>query len=429
MMMPPAHHRARLLALACLATVLCAAQPACAAEDDALDLQATPSAAGAPASALHLVLEAAVQQARRPAGQGNDDGRRLSLDLRWSQPLGQGWRFGLSSRLDDQHPALPGQRSTRNSLRELQFSWQDTETSARTLDIGRVNQRHGQAYGYNPTDFFRSGATRHIVSADPVAIRENRLGTYMLSGGQLWDGGGLTLTWAPRLTRDLPSQSAWSWDPGATNNRNRTLLSLSSRASERWSGEILALHDGDQGTQFGVNATGLISDAAVLHMEWATLRHVDLLDQVLAPGKGRQRQQQAALGLSYAFTGGLSITVEAEYNSAGLDRADWQTLFARGPVAGASLFSLSQASQELASRRAWLVYATQKNAMLKSLDLTAFLRQSAVDRSLLAWTELRYHWRQLDLALQWQQTKGGPDTEYGSHPYRRVVQLLVQQRF
>ena len=401
-----------------------AALSAQAADDDALDLQADAPAtpAASTAAALRLMLEVAAQYAQRPAGQGSEDGHRVSLDLRWTRKLSDGWRLGLSDRLDDQHPVLSGLRSTRNSLREAYAGWQDAG-GGRTLEAGRINLRHGPAYGYNPTDYFRSGATRSVITADPVAIRENRVGTFMLRGSQQWDSVGAALTWAPRLTRGAPSDEALTLDLGATNARNRVLLSINARASQRWSGEALLLHDSDLGTRLGANLTGLLTDAMVLHAEWSTLQTPSLLDQALGAGRPRQREQQAAIGLTWTMPGGMAVTAEAEYNGAGLDRAGWHALYQQvgAPV---RLFAKTQGDQELASRRAWLLYATQKSVLVKQLDLTGFIRRSAVDQSYLAWAELRYHWPRFDAALQWQTSSQHMPTEYGSLPYRRAVQLL-----
>ena len=184
-----------------------------AGDDDALDLKAAepaPAAATQGATGLRLTLELAALQARGQAGQGSDSGHRAAVDLRWTGKLDAQWRFGLSNRLDDIQPVLPGQRSTRNHLREAYLGWQSTD-GQRGVDAGRINQRHGPAYSFNPTDFFRRGATRSVVTADPIALRENRTGTYMLRASQLWDGGGASLAWAPQLTRGRTVRSHWTW--------------------------------------------------------------------------------------------------------------------------------------------------------------------------------------------------------------------------
>ena len=396
-----------------------------AGDDDALDLKA---AEPAPASAQaatgpRLTLELAALHARGQAGQGSDSGHRTAVDLRWTGKPDAQWRFGLSNRLDDIQPVLPGQRSTRNHLREAYLGWQSTD-GQRSVDAGRINQRHGPAYSFNPTDFFRRGATRSVVTADPIALRENRTGTFMLRASQLWDGGSANLAWAPQLTRSGRENSTFSLDLDGTNATDRVVLTVNAKASDRWSGEALWMVEEGRSPRLGLNLTGLVTDAALVHAEWSMARSARLIDAALGSTAPPTRQHQATVGLTYSLPGGLSITAEAAYNGAGLNRADWQQVFAQGPAPVGALFSATQADQELAARRAWMLFATQKGVLLKKLDVTAFVRQNAEDRSHLAWAEARYHWPRFDLALQWQRGSKKVGTEYGALPYRQVVQLV-----
>jgi len=418
-MTPPFKPALIVLALACgLAHA--------ADEEDALDLKSAepaPAAAAKAASGPRLTLELAALHARGQAGQGSDSGHRAAVDLRWTGKLNEQWRFGLSNRLDDIHPVLPGQRSTRHHLREAFLGWQSA-SGLQSVDVGRINQRHGPAYSYNPTDVFRRGATRSVVTADPIALRENRTGTFMLRASQLWDGGGASLAWAPQLTRSGRENSTFSLDLDGTNATDRVVLTVNTKASDRWSGEALWVVEEGRGPRLGLNLTGLVTDSAVVHAEWSMARSPRLIDTALGGAAPSARHHQATVGLTYSLPGGLSVTAEAAYNGAGLNRADWQQLFAQGPAPVGALFAATQADQEMAARRAWMLYATQKGVLWKQLDVTAFVRQNAVDRSHLAWAELRYHWPRFDLALQWQRGSGKADTEYGALPYRQVVQVV-----
>lgn len=423
-MTPP--FKPALVVLALASGLACAAN-----DDDALDLKAAepaPAAATQATTGPRLMLELAALHASGQAGQGSDSGHRAAVDLRWTGKLTDQWRFGLSNRLDDIHPVLPGQRRTRHHLREAYLGWQSGGGQL-GVDAGRINQRHGPAYSFNPTDFFRRGATRSVVTADPVALRENRTGTFMLRTSQLWDGGGASLAWAPQLTRSGRDNSALSLDLDGTNASDRVVLTVNAKASDRWSGEALWMAEEGRSPRLGLNLTGLVTDAAVVHAEWSMARSPRLIDTALGAAAPHTRHHQATLGLTYSLPGGLSVTAEAAYNGAGLNRAQWQQLFAQGPVPIGALFSTTQADQELAARRAWLVYATQKGVLLKQLDVTAFVRQNAVDNSHLAWAEVRYHWPRFDLALQWQRGSGKAGTEYGALPYRQVVQVLGSTYF
>ncbi|ODV10612.1 MAG: hypothetical protein ABT20_07705 [Rubrivivax sp. SCN 70-15] len=397
------------------------ATPAHADDADALSLQAAPAPAAAAESPLRAALELGVGRIDLRNPSDTRDAHRASLDLRYSTRLNDAWRLTLSDRLDDTHPAPAGQHATMNSLREAFVGWQaDPATS---LDFGRINWRQGPAYGWNPTDYFRSGGLRTITTADPVALREMRMGTVMARFGRLWDGGGVSLALAPKLA-DAPSTSPGSLDLGATNAQNRALLTVNSRFSDRVSAQGLLLLQHGTAPTLGASATALASDALVAYAEWSSGKTVSLIDQVSGSAPTQRRTQQASVGLTYTLPTDLALTVEAEYNGAGLDSAGWNSLFNQGPAAYQRYQVLTQPSQELGTRRAWLFYASQKGLGLKQLDLTGFVRVNAIDHSRLVWAELRYHWPRFDAALQWQRAYGDTLSEFGFMPYRQVVQLL-----
>ena len=407
-----------------VAVLALAAACAASAQDDidALGLQAAPPAAAGAESNLHAYIELAAGRVERRGGLSSQDGRRASLDLRYAAPLAEGWRFGLSDRLDDVHPVAAGTRATTNSLREAWLGWRDA-AGAWSADFGRINLRRGPAYGYNPTDYFRSGALRAVTTLDPVTLRETRMGTGMLRVANLWSDGGATLALAPKLA-DGPSQGASAVDLGATNMNDRALLSVNQRLSPSVNAEgSLLLQRGTSAT-FGASLTALLSDSVVAYGEWSGGKSRRIDDIVLATGAPARRVQQAAVGLTWTLPTALALTLEAEYNGAGVDRAGWNAVLAGGPAAYQAYQALIQPGQDIGSRRAWLLYATQKGLGLKQLDLTGFVRVNAVDHSRLAWAELRYHWPRFDAALQWNLASGGGSTEFGVMPYRQIVQLV-----
>ncbi len=401
---------------------VCLTTPARSDDADALTLQSESAAEPAGQTPLRVALEVSVGRVDQRNDASTQDGRRVSIDLRYSTRLTEAWRLALSDRVDDTHPAPFGQGSTSNSAREAYLAWQAPGGST-TLDLGRINLRQGPAFGYNPTDHFRAGALRTITTADPVALREMRMGTVMLRLGQLWSGGGASVVLVPKLASG-PDQRAGSLDLGATNARHRAVLAVDTRVSDRISGQGSVLFERGVAPKIGLGMTALAADSVVAYAEWSSGKTLGLKDQIAGSGAAPTRTQQAALGLTYTLPSALALTVEAEYNGAGLDRAGWNTLLNQGPAAYQRFAALTQPSQELGARRAWLVYASQKGLGLKQLDLTGFVRINAIDSSRLYWAELRYHWRRFDAALQWQQASGSASTEYGNLPYRQVVQLL-----
>jgi hypothetical protein len=96
-----------------------------------------------------------------------------------------------------------------------------------------------------------------------------------------------------------------------------------------------------------------------------------------------------------------------------------------GAPAYARYLSITQPSQELGTRNGWLLYVNHKGLGVKQLDFTGFVRSNPNDGSRLLWAELRYHWRRLDAAIQWQRSVGDAHTEFGALPQRQIIQLLA----
>ena len=391
-------------------------------DEDALALQAAPSSESGKESPFRLAFEASVGRIERTQGLAAQDGRRVALDLRYSSTLSPAWRFSFSDRLDDIHPMPDGQRPTRNSLRELYAAWQE-QGSETSIEVGRINLRNGPAMGCNPTDYFRAGALRTITTADPIALRENRLGTGMLRVSRLGADAGYSIAIAPKLDSPDDKDNAFSPAFGATNSNHRILLTGNARLSERINFQGLALAERGRSPAVGASTTALLSDAVVAYGEWSYEKSHSLRDDILNLPASPKRYHKAAIGMTYTLPTGLAVTAEAEYNGAGLDREAWLQVLSRGPAAYERFVALTQPSQELGSVRAWLIYATQKGVGLKQLDLTGFMRQNAHDHSRLVWAELRYHWDRFDAALQWQRSSGTDRSEFGVIPYRQIVLL------
>ncbi len=384
---------------------------------------APPAETPAKTPPTRIFFEAAAGRISQRYGLSDLDSHRLSLDVIHKANFGNGWRAVLSDRIDNVRPAGDDTPSTLNSLREAYVGWQN-EGSTTLVELGRVNLRNGTAYGYSPTDIFRDGSLRTVTTADPLAQRDNRMGTFMLRGQYIGAFGTVSLAWAPKL-ENRPSNDRFSIDAGATNNRDRSLLTYSGKYSDRLSGQALLAYDDVRGTLWGANMTALLSDAVVAHAEWLRGR-----DQILlgtAPGaSNRVTRNRAAAGLTFTSATRLSITAEYAYNGF----APREATLANAGLDNVSGFLLeTQRRQELASRGAYLVYATQRDLFKKGMDLTALLRVNADDHSQLGWLELRHHWSKVDVALQWQYTSGRANSEYGVLPYRQSLQILAAYYF
>ena len=406
-----------------LAAALLLVLPVLADDADALKLEGAPvEAAPAGARDTKIFLEAAVGNSSRRYQLGSQDIGRASLDVSHTFRLGHGLRVVLSDRIDHLYPDVAGSDATINSLREAYVSWQG-EGGSTVVEFGRINLRYGSAYGYNPTDFFRDGSLRTLTSANPFALRENRLGSVMLRAQRLWTDGSLSLALSPKLA-SFPSRDGWSLDLGSTNSRHRAVAALGTQFSQRVSTQLLAYKVDGLSTTMGASLTALLSDAATVQVEWSRGKEVDLFSQALgAPAPGVTRNRFAG-GLTYTTSGKLSITAEYQYNGFALSKADAASLAANSPIGQVAYQIEAQRRQDLAARQAFLLYVTQKDFIVKDFDLTAFIRVNTGDRSRLAWLELRRQWPSFDLAFQLQQTFGSITSEYGILPDRRVIQLL-----
>ena len=392
------------------------------AEVDALNLESDMSAAAEGTRDTKLFVEGAVGNASQRYKSSSVNTSRASIDFTHTERLAPGWRGVISDRFDQIHPRDAGLDESVNSLREAYISWQSDDGGV-IAEAGRINLRYGPSYGYNPTDFFRDGSLRAVTTADPFALRENRLGTVMLRAQSLWAGGSLSVAFAPKMA-DNPSQDTWSLDLGSTNNRDRALVVLGSQFSQRVSSQFFVYKQDGLSSALGANLTALLSDAAVAHLEWSRSKESDLLSRVAGLPTSTSTRNRFAGGATYTTLSKLSVTAEYEYNGFAPDKPDWSAPGMGGALAQQAYLSESLRLQELASRQAYLVYVTQKGLFLKDLDLTAYLRVNMGDSSRLAWLELRHHWAKFDLTFQLQQNMGRTGSDFGSLPDRRAMQVL-----
>ena len=395
-------------------------------ESDALSLEAAPAAPAQGARDTKIFVEGAVGNASQRYLPESRNIGRASLDFFHTARLSPGLRAVVSDRIDHIYPAEAGADATVNSLREAYLSWQP-EAGNTIVELGRVNLRYGPGYGYNPTDFFRDGSLRTRTTANPFALRENRLGSVMLRAQRLWTEGSLSVDYSPKLA-DRPNADGWSLDLGSTNNRNRTLVALSSQFSQSVSSQVLVYKEQGMSPSLGGSLTALLSDSAVAHLEGSHGSEPDLLSRALAQTGAAATRNRFAGGITYTTLGKLSVTAEYQYNGFALDQSNWSALGAR-PTTQVAYLLEAQRRQELAPRTAYLIYVTQKSLLLKNLDLTAFLRVNAGDHSRLVWAELRHHWPSFDLAFQLQRHIGGPTSEFGILPDSRIIQVLGSYYF
>lgn len=388
---------------------------------DALSLaDKAPDAPAPTGRPWRLFLEGAVGRGKLRDGGANFSLYRGSIDFRYDDHIAPGLRLVFSDRLDgvDSDGVPPGDNV--NTLREAYLSW--ARTQAQVFDLGRVNVRNGVAMGFNPTDWFKANALRSIVDPDPAVLRENRQGTVVLQGQQLWSGASLTAAVSPKLARSADPQT-FALNAGATNPSTRFLVAGSYKVSDKLSTQLLAFGGDDDPAQAGLNVSGLLGDAVVAFAEVSAGRGRSLVAQALDLAEANTGQQRASAGLTYTTSFNLSLTAEAEYNSAAPHGDQWHLL---SLPAQQQVLATAQSLQDLPTRSQWFLYADWKDAGVQRLNVSAFLRQDMQTSSRAFWLEGRYAWERAELALQWLGYAGSAGTVFYAVPQQQTLQLVLR---
>lgn len=412
-----------VLTLTAALLVAASAHAADASDADALSLADQAPVVPQRAQDWRLFAEVARMQNVLRNAASPAEAARASFDLIYDGSPARGLRAVLSDRLDLTHSNTSPQESKVNTLREAYLSWH--RSADEIVDIGRVNLRFGAASGYNPTDFFKAGALRSIVSPAPASLRENRLGTVVLQGQKVWSTGSLAAAYSPRLASG-PSSDAFSLDFGATNPQHRWLLVAGHKFSEALNPQLLVYGGAGASPQVGLNVTGLVNSTTVAYGEFSVGNGRSLAAQALALAEAEHWQRRAALGFTTTTDFNLSLTVEAELNSAAPTRALWDALRSASPSNALRLLGAAQTLQDLPVRQAMFLYVSWQDMLVRHLDLSAFVRCELMTHSRAQWLETRYHWDRVDATVQWQLNSGAPGSVFATVPQQRSVQVLLR---
>ncbi len=304
---------------------------------------------------------------------------------------------------------FPSEQTLRHDFREGYGSWEAFPQNF--LDAGRINLKSGVAVGFNPTDFFKTRAVVDRTSQDPSVLRENRLGTLMVRSQSLWDGGSLTLAFAPSLYDEhaiYDSDKLPGFDPmfQRTNARQRFLLKTNVEVSKEFSPEFL-LYQENTRTTFGVNLTYGIGNKIVAYAEWAGGDRASLREEayrfgqetgtlpaiaprVLPGNRDASFMQDAAVGASYSTETKITVYLEYDYHEAGFSRDDWRNWFAIGeasrnsvPIIGQLWYIRSYAldQQEPLARESAVLRVSWSDAFVSNLELTGLVITNLYDES------------------------------------------------
>ena len=347
--------------LALFAVALCAAVPAAAQEDS--DLGRIPAVVGdaeAPGQAAsshgkYYVEDAFGLTSFRGTfavplayARGSRWANRTSLDALDEWPIASALRLSYSDQFSVSFADGVGfpEESVHNDLREAYLTWEPAPEIY--LEAGRINARNGLAYGYNPTDFFKTRTSVAQASSDPQAQRENRLGTFMVRGQRIFDGGSVTFIYAPKMHKAAPVGSVGSWiDPRVdqTNAADRFLASLSFEL-EDFSPQILVYHESGR-TKFGLNISHPVGDSIIAYASWAGGRAPNLITDAIAFGKrtgtipsfapampptgaSRAFRNELAVGATWTSVEKITVDIEYDFHEGGLSKQDWRNWFATG---------------------------------------------------------------------------------------------------
>jgi len=422
--------------------------PAAADQDGNLDLIPAPATAvAAPAAdtgqGQKIYVEDAVTTVSRsdhpavpPPSQGYLWQERLLLDVRADRALSEGFELHLSDRLnlrDEDDLPFPTHEDVINDLRENYLGWRPSNSSY--LDAGRINLKSGIALGYNPTDFFKTRSVTEPLSNDPSAQREDRLGTVMLRGQDIWEGGSLTLAYAPKISHPTPIYSnddLPSFNPmyDRTNADDRFLVKTSLDLGDDSSPEFLLYREAGE-THLGTDLSVGLGQHAVGYLEWSGARRADLITEAMDYGRetgslpadaisplptGTNRTFKSEMALGASYTNEYNMTFNAEYlvNQAGFSGRDWDNWFAVAAHAAQGspvvdelwyLRAYAQDQQQLNTRQAYFARMDWVDAFSLKLELTAFTLVDGHDGSGIAQISADYY-----LSDHW--TLGGQVVKY-----------------
>jgi len=408
--------------------VLCLQRPALAQEDGLASLAIADQAqasAGAP-SAWRGFIEGAAGISCDRTGSCGGVNERLSLNIGLDKALAPGFRLVVEDRLDLNSSAQLLFPKNTNSLKEAYLDWRAADSLM--LTAGRINMRYGVAQGYSPNDVFRAHSLRTIVSTDPVANRANRLGTVALRNQAIWDSGGLSTAFVPKITSER-STAVFSPDFGATNAHDAWLVAVSQRLAPGVVPQWLYYQQAGSDPQLGMNLSLALSDSIVAFGEWKGGRGPSLLAQFLGANGAASMQNQATAGLTISAAKDVTMTLEYQYNSAGLTRRQWQELGQLAPDARAKYLAMVRDLQDNPTPHAAFALLRWENFMVRKLDLSALAQVNLDDRSWMWWLELLYRAGPVDAALQLQANIGGAESTFGMTPPRRGWQLLLRYHY
>ncbi|MGP1676158.1 MAG: hypothetical protein ACTS6J_03255 [Burkholderiales bacterium] len=403
-----------------------------------------PDSAAAESTGLRRARDRADTQWFAEAGYAVADNREpasrhswnTGLDLRLQKPLGAHYEGVFSGRLDADGHEGQGLNvdNLSTTLRELYLQYR--AESGAIVNAGRINLRNGVGVGFNPTDYLRRDALTTRRTEDPARLRENRLGTTGLQAQYGSAVGAFSLFAAPRIGGS--DSDAW-YGPRLhqTNAAQQWQVVLTPRLPGGVYGDLSVYKRETEEPLYGINLSTTLGRSTVSYIEWTGGQRPRLDAAALftsVPTAGTRFRQQAAVGATYTTEHSLSVTLEYQYNGAGLPRDEWERLRGDGanPISWDRLWqvrALAQSRQEPATRDGWFMMAQWSQFPFRQSDLQAVVRFNPYDRSTFAWLEWRYNLPATVFSVSATLARGKARSEFGSLTKSGAVGLTLRHYF
>jgi hypothetical protein len=385
---------------------------------------------------------------------------RLFADAHVEWPVAANAFLAYSGRLNLRGYEDLGFPNRGNVTHDLREAYGSLEPRPRDyFDLGRINVKSGVALGFNPTDFFKARAVVDPLTADPRALREDRLGALLARAQRVGESGSLSAAYSPKVAAPAPvgNDPYRGFDPlfDRTNGSHRWLVKASARLGDDLSPEALLF--GEHGNvKLGANLTEVIGQSTVVYLEWAGGRRLGIVDEALAFGRetgtipadapvfitqgGEERfRSQLAIGASYTTETKITFNLEYHYNQAGFSRADWDRWFALGagrdpssPITRTLWYLRSYAADRQEPLQQHAVFARMDwvDFLVPKLELTGFALVDARDGSTFLQLAADYaHTDRWSFGALATATTGGRHSNFGSLPSASSILLKATRYF
>lgn len=400
-----------------LAWLLVVAAPAVHAGDE--EWLPESDAGAAPAeepSDDRVFAEIAVDRVWDDRGGTLDTRANAALDAYLTSPSDGAWQGVLSGRLDYDHAAPTGARSSHTHALTLREAYLTRASTRGSVDIGRITVRDGVAIGFNPSDVFRAGSLLARRTNDPARLRESRVGVVATRFQHTFDGSEIAAMLVPEIHDDRsPGWYSPRWDSVNDGRAQAYFKYTPPRLGDLYT-SLIWHHARGAGNTWGFNASSTLGASTVAYLEYA---RADLVPMSALLGADAPRERrgttQVAVGISVTTASRLTTTLEYDFNDAGLDRAEWSGAWrAASPALVAGALAEAAFRQDPIGRHGALLMLQRERVFSPNDEVACLVRGNLVDHSQLRWCEWRYRKPKVEWSANLANLHGVAGSEYGA---------------